>query len=228
MSDICDSPLGYVSPFYRDAKDCQDRARGLVLNPWSVQNICYELIANHMLTNDPAESGLVFSQRYHRDPRRTGIFLDIALNYKDDVIQKRPAVFVGRGAAEFKYPTMNQMIGANTMESEKHKLAIVTMPIQVNVIATNVGFAEQLAEYIASPFINFAEQIRNDFYFRVFKLDSLTNPTLYLESKDHFAVGLNLSTSYDLGFTVTGDHLKLKTVSSTIFTSCTESPLTNQ
>jgi hypothetical protein len=224
----CNPPLGYVSPFFRDVKTCHDGSKGLILSPWTVQNICYELIANYMLTNSPGDMGFVFSQRYDRDPRKTGIFLDIALNYKDDVVQKRPAVFVGRGPADFRYPTMNQMIGGNSRESVKQKMAIITMPVMITTVATNVGFVEQLSDYISRVFIEYAEQIREDFRFRIFKLENLSNPTLYLESKDHFAIGLNLTTSFDLGFTVTGDHLKLKTMSSTVFTSCTELPLFNQ
>jgi hypothetical protein len=224
----CPPPVGYVNPQYRDINTCEDKNRKLMLTPWTVQNICYELIANYMLTNDPKEQGYVFSQRYDRDPRKTQIFLDIVLNYRDDVVQKRPAVFVGRGPAQYRYPTMNQQIGSNSPESEKTKLAIITMPIVVTVIGTNVGFTEQVAEYISNGFLFYLEQIRTDFNFRIFRLEDIGNPTLYLESKDHFAIPLNLMTSFDLGFTIKGDHLKLKTIGYTVFTSCVESPLLNQ
>jgi hypothetical protein len=224
----CPPPVGYVDPQYRDRNVCEDKSRGLILTPWTVQNICYELIANYMLANDPKEQGYVFSQRYDRDPRKTQIFLDIVLNYRDDVVQKRPAIFVGRGAAQYRYPTMNQQIGSNSADSEKTKLALVTMPVTVTVIGTNVGFTEHLAEYVSNGFLLYLEQIRNDFNFRVFRLEDIGNPALYLESKDHFAITLNLMTSFDMGFTIKGDHLKLKTIGYTVFTSCIESPLLNQ
>jgi hypothetical protein len=227
-NETCPPVIGYVSPFMRDQDDCNDKAKNLILTPWSVQNICYELIANFMLSNDPSDRGYIFTQRYDRDPRKTGIFLDIAYNHNDSVIQKRPAIFIGRGAAEFKFPTMNQQIGGNSIESQKLKMAIVEMPVQATIVASNVGFVEQLAEYLSRAYIEFAEQIRDDFFLRLFKLDSITSPTLYLESKDSFTITLNLLTSFDMGFTITRDDLKLKTMSFTVFTSCAESPLLNQ
>jgi len=221
----CPPAVGYVSPHLRDAPDaCDTRARSLILSPWAVQNICFELMANYMLTNDPKEQGYVFSQKYDRDPRKTQIFLDIALNYQDAVTQKRPAVFIGRGPAEFKYPTMNQQIGANSPESEKTKLAIVSMPVTTTVVGTNIGFTEQLADYISNGYLEYLEQIRDDFNFRLFKLETIGTPALYLESKDHFAISLNLMTSFDIGYVIRGEHLKLKTMSYTVYTSCVEVP----
>jgi hypothetical protein len=230
MSELLTCPpiVGYVSPEYRDYFPCDDKNKYLTLSPWVVQNICYELIANYMLVNDPKEQGFVFSQRYDRDPRKTQIFLDIALNYRDDVVQKRPAIFIGRGGAQYRYPTMNQQIGSNSAESEKNKLAIITMPIVATIIGTNVGFTEQIAEYVSNGILFYLEEIRKDFNFRVFRLEESSSPSLYLESKEHFAVSLNMLTSFDLGFTITGDHLKLKTMSYTVFTSCAELPLLNQ
>jgi hypothetical protein len=45
-----------------------------------------------------------------------------------------------------------------------------------------------------------------------------------LESKDHFAISLNLMTSFDIGYVIRGEHLKLKTMSYTVYTSCVEVP----
>lgn len=181
-----------------------------------------------MLVNDPREQGFVFSQRYHRDPKKSEVFLDLAYNYKDDVVQKRPAVFVSRGEVKYEYPTFNQQIGGDSKNSQNKKLGILQMPIIVTVVGTNIGFTEQLAQYLSRAYIDYAEEIRNDFFLRKFRLEGMSTPTLYLESKEHYAVSLNLYTSFDMGFTITGDHLKLKTVSFTVFTSCAESPLLNQ
>jgi len=222
--EVCPPPVDYVSPFYRDIGPCGTAQRGLMLTPWAVQNICYELVANYMLTNDPKEFGYVFSQRYDRDPRKTSIFLDLAYNYRDDVVQKRPAIFIGRGTAQYKYPTMSQQIGSNSAESEKTKLSIVQMPVTATVVGTNIGFTEQLAEYVSFGILQFLEQIRNDFNFRIFRLEEMVGPVLYLESKDHFAVSLNFTTAFDIGFVIKGDHLKLKTMSYTIYTHCVGVP----
>jgi hypothetical protein len=229
MSDTCDNLIPYNSPFYRGyCSPCEEKEKKLRLSPWVVQNICFELIANYMLANDPLEQGFIFSQRYARDPKASGIFLDLGLNYRDDIVQKRPAIFVSRGPVELLNPTMNQQIGGNARDSIKNKLTIARMSVVVTVIGTNIGFTEQLAEYSCNSFMYFAEQIRNDFFFRTFKLASVSAPSLYLESKDHIAISANVNTDFDIGFTITGDHLKLKTVSSAVFTDCVSKPLTLQ
>jgi len=228
MTQNCENLVNFVSPFQRDASFCSEKAKKLIISPWIVQNICFELLANYMLANDPKEQGYIFSQRYQRDPRASGIFLDLGLNYRDDVVQKRPAIFVSRGPVDFVFPTFNQQIGGNQKDSVKNKLAIARMPVQITFIATNVGFVEQLSEYACGAFLHFAEQIRKDFFFRHFKLAGLTPPSLYLESKDHFAITANIATDFDMGFTITGDHLKLKTVGMAVFTNCLGNPLERQ
>jgi hypothetical protein len=228
MTQACESLVDYVSPFQRDQAFCTEKSKKLVFSPWVVQNICYELLTNYMLVNDPKTQGYIFSQRYRRDARETEIFVDLGLNYRDDVLQKRPGIFVSRGPVQFVNPTFNQQVGGDSRDSKKHKLSIVRMPVQITYIATNVGFVEQLAEYGSHAFFSFAEQIRNDFFFRNFKLESLSQPALYLESKDHYAITANIATDFDMGFTITGDHLKLKTVSFAIFNDCVDKPLTLQ
>lgn len=221
----CPSPsVGYVSPYNRELAERDERE--MVLTPWTVQNICYEIIKNYMLTNPPQSQGYRFAQTYDPDDLKTGIALEIAFNYKDVAMQKRPAIFVSRGETAFKFPTLNQMIGANPRESEKSKYAMLEMPINVAVIATNVGFAEQLAEYIFAIFLRFQETIRKDFCLRQFKLVTLAAPQLYLESKDHFVINILLDAVFDMGSVIKGDDLKLKTISYQIFTGCLDdSPL---
>lgn len=212
--------IAYNTPYERE-QDVQDE-RVLVLTPWTVQNICYEIIKNYMLTNTPQSQGYKFLQKYDADDAKTDIFLDIAYNFKDAVVQKRPGIFVARGPAEFKFPTLNQMIASNPRESEKTKYAMVSMPLNINVIATNVGFTEQLADYIFKIFLYYQEVIRNDFCIRQFALQQLTNPQLYLESKDHFIITISALSVFDMGGVIKGDHLKLKTIQYKIFLDCLE------
>lgn len=223
----CASPdIAYVSAEERSAYLKPEKV--MVLTPWTVQNICYEVIKNYMLENPPKNEGYAFSQTYDADPTKTGIELDIAYHYKDSVIQKRPAVYISRGDATAAFPTLQQSIGANNRESEKTRFGILTMPINCAVVATNVGFAEQFAEYIYKIFFRYQETLRCDFSLRQLKLLTIGQPNLYLESKDHFMVNVQLMAAFDLGAVIKGDHLKLKTISYTVFTSCAETPLLNQ
>lgn len=226
-NQFCNQPdIAYVSPY--DREDMEKDTKVLILTPWTVQNICYEVLKNYMSENSPQSQGYRFKQKYSADDIDTGIALEIAYNYKDGVIQKRPGIYVARGDAQFSTPTINQMIGINTRDSEKSKLTLVQMPVDISVVATNVGFAEQLAEYVFKIFIHHQENIRNDFLLRQFKLAALATPQLYLESKDHFLVRIQLLTTFDMGITIKADHLRLKTMSYTVFTSCAESPLLRQ
>ena len=223
----CSQPdVAYVHPEHRELEERDEKI--LVLTPWTVQNICYEIIKNYMMLNTPQSLGYKFSQVYDPDDLATGIFLQIAYHYKDSTIQKRPGVYVSRGPAVFQYPTLNQMTAINPKESEKTKLGIVNLPLNVSIVGTNVGFTEQLAEYIFKIFLNHQENIRNDFLFRQFKLATVERPELYLESKDHFVVNVTLQTAFDMQTIIKGDDLKLKTVSYTVFTNCLEQPLLNQ
>lgn len=215
----CANPGETFNTPYDREKDFQDE-RVLVLTPWTVQNICYEIIKNYMVANPPQAQGYKFSQKYDIDDFKSDIFLDIAFNFKDAVVQKRPGIFVSRGPAEFRFPTLNQMIASNPKESEKTKYAMVNMPLVINIVATNVGFTEQLAEYIFKIFLHYQEVIRNDFCIRQFALQQLAPPQLYLESKDHFLVTINANSVFDMGAVIKGDHLKLKTIQYKIFLDC--------
>ena len=222
----CASPdIAYVSPYVREVGEKNERV--MVLTPWTVQNICYEILKNYMTDNPPQKEGYRFSQVYDPDEIKTGISLDIAYHYNDTVVQKRPGIYVSRGETAFKFPTINQLIGGNFSESEKMRYALVEMPINIAVVATNVGFVEQLAEYVFKIFLRYQEVIRNDFCIRQFKLVSLAPPALYLESKDHFVVNVTLQTAFDMGAVIKGDDLKIKTIIA-IFVGCTEQLLTGQ
>jgi hypothetical protein len=220
-TDFCASPdIGYVSPYVRE-KELRDE-RVMVLTPWTVQNICYEILKNYMTDNPPQKEGYRFSQKYHPDEIETGIALQIAYHYNDAVIQKRPGIYVSRGDVRFQSPVLNQQIGGNSRESEKMKFYLVNMSINLAIVATNVGFAEQLSEYIFKIFLRYQEVIRNDFCIRQFKLIGLSQPAIYAESKDHFVVNVMLEATFDMGAVIKGDDLKIKTISYPIFVGCTE------
>ena len=91
----CTNDIGYITPYDREvyAKD----ERVMVLTPWTVQNICYEVIKNYMIENPPQDEGYKFTQRYSPDDLESGISLEIAYHYKDAVVQKRPGIYVSRG-----------------------------------------------------------------------------------------------------------------------------------
>jgi hypothetical protein len=216
----------YISPYIRESDEKDSRV--MVLTPWTVQNICFEILKNYMMENSPQSDGYKFSQKYDEDDYTSGISLEIAYHYKDDIIQKRPGLYVSRGPVEFKFPTINQLIGAVPQESEKMRYAMISMPINISVVATNVGFVEQLAEYVFNIFLRYQEVIKRDFCIRQFKLVSMDAPRIYLESKDHFMVNILLLAVFDMGAVIKGDDLKLKKISYTIFTNCLNSPLLNQ
>lgn len=223
----CNLPdTAYVSPYIRE--EYEQDSREMVLTPWTVQNICYEVLKNYMTENPPQKEGYRFSQTYDPDELKTGISLQIAYHYKDLVIQKRPGIYVSRGDVAFRMPTINQVTALNPKDSEKMRFTMLEMPINLAVVATNVGFAEQLAEYVFKIFFRYQEVIKDDFCLRQFKLVSLSAPELYLESKDHFVINVQLSALFDMGATIKRDDLRLKTVAYTVFTSCYEQPLLQQ
>jgi hypothetical protein len=215
----CDEEFISHTSAYRREEDSKDE-REMVLTPWTVQNICYEVIKNYMMSNPPQKQGYRFAQTYDPDDLKTGIALEIAFAYKDTVVQKRPAIYVGRGDASYQFPTINQTLGGNAKESEKVRFGMVQMPINISVIATNVGFAEQLTEYVSRIFFNYQEVIKNDFCIRQLKLANISPPSLYLESKDHIVISITLLATFDLTAVIKGDDLKLKTVAYTIFSNC--------
>jgi len=222
----------YTSEYITDTqRELNDQVRPqLVLTPWVVQNIVYELIANHFASNDPAQMGYTFEQRYNPSKEKSQIFLDIAYNWKADVANKRPGIFVERGEASYNSPTMKQLIGSNIAESETDHFAYVTLPISVTVVAGPVGFVEQLADYVKYPFLYFSQQIQNDFCFQKFRMKKLGAPKLLenLDAKDHFSIEIPLEIVFIDSWRITGDHLKLKTISLDIIDKITKKPLERQ
>lgn len=221
------SQIDYISASSREHGQDPISDGIVALNPWTAQNIVYELIVNHYLTNDPVLSGFNFSQKYNTDFTKSDIQISIANDWKNEEGQKRPAVFISRDAAKINSPVMNQTIGRTIAESEAKKWSMMNLDITVSCIATNVGFAEQLAEFTRIPFRYFEEQIRCDFNFRRFRLSNISKPQKYVESKDHFVVVLSIETVFDDNWIIKGDDLKIKTISRTIFDSITKKPFFN-
>jgi len=207
----------YISPEQREVDETPKKE--LMLSPWIVQNIVYELIVNNFKHNPQQKDGYPFNNQYSDDKNATGIFVGIAFHYDPIAIQKRPAIFVFRDEATYQFPTINQLVEADPKESEERKLAIASMTLGVACIATNVGFVEQLAHYVARPLLQYESEIRRDFKFRRFHLTGISKPQIYQEAKDHFLVILNISTVFDDSWVIRGEDLKIKTISKTIFDS---------
>jgi len=207
----------------------QNKSPFLCLNAWTMQNIVYEIIAGYMAANDPETLGFSFKQKYDPDITKTSIFLDIAYNWQQAKSDKRPAIFIQRGDVNLTTPTIGQTFSdPNIKESEEDRFTLNQMEVKVSVIGTNLGFAEQLAEYVKQPLISFAKEVRRDFNLRRFRLVSLGSPKNIVDPKDHFVIELLLQTAFDEGWTVKGEHLKLKTISKQIFDQVTKRLLIEQ
>lgn len=221
-------PTAIYTPYDREREENPGREFTLILTPWTVQNICYELVTNHFISNDPLKLGYHFQQKFSPDKTKSEIFIDIAYNWDGKVIGQRPAVFIQRDSAKSASPIINQTIGMNAAESTKEKMAITYLNLGVACIATNLGFVEELADFVKIPFLNFQEQIWADFRFRRFRLEEVGRPQMYPEAKDHFVVMMTIATVFDERWTVKGDNLKIKSITRTIFDALTGQKFLNQ
>lgn len=228
MSNIIPE-IPYSSSEQKELQANRPTEPSLILNAWSVQGIVFELITNFM-ARVPADSiGYSFSAKYDRDPTKSGIFVDIAYNWNAQATGKRPAIFIQRGDESFKSPTMGQTVSHRGIkDSEIQRLTICSVPIIVRVIASPIGFCEQLAEYIKGPLLQYRHEIQNDFKLRQFKVEGMSAPKVYTEVKDNFVVDLEIATMFDDGWIIKGDDLKLKTVGRLIFDGITTKPLIGQ
>jgi len=218
----------YITKQQREIAERKDDGRKLILSPWSVQNIVYEIIRNHMLTNDPKDCGFTFNQKYAEKKEDSQIDLAIGYNWKPDTASKRPGIFITREDARIGYPTMHSRVNIDSAESEETKLALISLPLKVSIVTTPIGFAEQLAEYVKIPLMSYAQVIQRDFCFQRFRLLSISRPQIYVEAKDNFVIELALQIEYCNAWVVWGDDLKLKTFSATIFDEVLKQPLENQ
>lgn len=231
MNECCDtSPILVPKTISQIEVDTNsDPTPTLYLNAWSTQNIVYELVINYMLANPPETLGFNFNARYDRDRTKSGILVDIAYNWDSSIANKRPAIFIQRGDWDFKHPTMGQSISFNNIaESEEERMSINLVPVIVKVIATPVGFAEQLAEYVRQAFIYYQKEIQRDFKFRRFRITEVSKPQKYVDATDYFAIMISIEVAFDEGWVIKGDDLKLKTVGRVIFDSVTSKLISSQ
>lgn len=228
-------PIPYYNP--QDFEEAADPSlcKKLYLNAWNVQGIIHELVVKQLVENDPKEEGfpiyydpVVYDNNGLVDKVKSGIFIDLGLNYDQKVVQKRPAVLVHRGDLSYTQQTMNQLVSSDPANSIKRKLTLANMGVDIAVIFTELGTTEMLAEFIRQPFLHYQEQIQNDFRFDLFRLRGVTPPQIIKESKDHWVISLQFMTSFYDNWIVTGQDLPIKTISKSIFTSLSEKPLTNQ
>lgn len=220
--------LPFETPRDRETSETTAGATMLELSPWVVQNIVYELLVNHCITNNQSVDGYTFTQKYDPDPTKSQVYLGIAYNWQTNPIGKRPAIIVFRENAQYSNPVMGQMTGINVPESEKEKVAFCTMNVGIAVLATGIGFVEDLADFLRKPLLQYQNQIQCDFRLMKFRLTSVSKPQIYLESKENFIVVLNVMIAFSDGWQIKGDDLKIKTISRTLFDQITNQPIASQ
>lgn len=201
------------------AQLCEAETPLVPMSPWVVQGIVYELLQGFFLRNPPESLGYPLKLKYDTDKIKSDIFLDIAYNYQASVANKRPSIFISRGDADIKGLTMGHQVGGNVFESERTKLMMNTVPINVAVIASPIMAVELLADYAKQAFISYQQEIQRDFNFRRFRLHSVSKPQIYVEAKEYFIVNLSIEVVYDEGWTIRRDDLKLKSVGLAIYDS---------
>jgi hypothetical protein len=221
----------YVSKVGREL--AQAKIDKCSLTPFKAQAVVFDILKNHLITNQPADLGYPFEETYSPDETKSKIFIDLSNNWNPRTPHKRPAVFVYRGTAEYGKSGTNTIghnrIGANVAESEESFARICSLPIMLNCIQGPVGAAETFADYIKYPFLYFSKRIMEEYCFIKFKLSSISTPEHYLvDGKDVFSVKLNIDTEFFDTWQLKGDHLKLKSVHNSVYTELNEKPLENQ
>lgn len=211
-----------ITPTYQTPQQVENATSNiqedLLLTPWVVQNIGYELITKHLLTNTPRSMGFPFDQTYDLDKTKSSVFVDLGFNWNAETVQKRPAVFVTRTDVKYASPVMQGRMGTgNSRESVQRVGVISSMGLVVKCIATNIGFAESWAEYIKQGILPYQWLIQHDFGFMKFRLEEMGEPKMLQESKEHFNVPLFITARFTEGWRIRRDDLKLKTVSCLIY-----------
>lgn len=196
----------------REATDLKKEKCGL--SPFRVINIVYEVLEEHLITNDPALLGYSFSQRYHPDPKQSSISLAVNYNWKADTAGKRPAIYLSRGDAITNTSlTLGQTMSSDVKTSTEDRIGLVTMPISIFILANGVGFAEEFADYIKYPFMYYAKEIGNEYCFKRFRLVRVGKPEIYAtDAKDCFLIELSVLTEFYDIHSITGDYLPFKTM----------------
>ena len=195
----------------------------MYLNVWNAQRIVYELIINHFLTNDPAKLGYSFDQRYSADEKKSKIYISNAFFWNAGVVNKRPAIFVSRQDMVYNpVQFIGQNFSVNPRNSQEKRLRMSSLPLKVSIIASPVGLAESIADYVKYPLLYNALEIKRDFNLRQFALRAISTPRQFPESRDNFQIDMMISMVFDENWEVTKDSLKIKTISYDIFNSITQ------
>lgn len=200
------------------------------LDPWVTQRIVFEILETHLLRNDPEDLGYGFTQKYNLDPTKSSIFIDISHNWKASEPQKRPAVFVYRGDADYSDSRILGQKGfVDVAESTEGYANKVRMTISVNCIAEGIGFAEEFANYIKYPFLYFSKNIKCEYGFTNFRLQNISAPEQFdVDAKDTFSIKLTILTEFYDKWAIQQEALKLKTVNTAVYTDLMEKPLEKQ
>lgn len=188
------------------------------LTPFRALSAIYEVLEQHLITNDPAALGYAFTQRYDQDYTKSNIALQINYNWKAETAGKRPAIYLARGHAELNNSLLlGQALQVSVPSSMEERLGLVSMPVTVTILANGIGFAEEFADYIKYPFMYFAKEISREYCFKKFRLVRISRPEVYsADGKDCFMIELTLVVEFYDQYTITGDYLPLKTVHSSV------------
>ncbi len=202
------------------------------LTPFRAQAVVFDILKNHLICNQPKDLGYPMEETYNVDETKSKIFIDMSNNWKASSPQKRPAVFVYRGNAE--YDKGVKLIGANSIgmnvaESEEDFITTVSMPIMLNCIYYPIGGVEIFADYIKHPFLYFQKEIQAEYCFSKFRVASISAPEQYEpDAKTSFSVKITLDVEFKDIWRIKGDHLKLKTIGLSTALYPSEKPLENQ
>ncbi len=205
------------TPFNRQDDDPKGETKFFTFNPWSVQNVVFELVKLHMLRNNPMDDGFIIAQKYTTDPDTSQIHLGISYDWDNKAPKKRPAVFIQRDSAQAHTVPIRQTTQLDVKDSVTTKLSITTMPVYIKVIGTSVGDTEQLATWIRNAFLAYQLEIQQDFCFRRFRLQGMSPPRIYNDDKENFEVTIAIETVFDENFKVQREALRLKTVAFAVF-----------
>ena len=220
--------LPHISPNSRENLEKEGCVE--ILSPWRAQNIVFEILQTHFLTNKPKDLGYAFSQVYDTDEHKSQIALELSHIFKGTTPAKRPAVYVYRGPASYGgNRTFGQKAGIDVMEAEVQEYIKVSMPITVACIAGPVGFVEQFVDYVKYPFLYFWDNIQKECCFYRFRLENISEPEQFsVDAKDTFIVKLNISTEFYDTWAIQQDALRLKTVATDVYFDKTKKPLEKQ
>jgi hypothetical protein len=192
----------------------------LHLNAYVVTRIVYEIIKLYMMNNPPKTCGVQLSQTYDPDYTKSKILLEIAYNWKTKDMSKVPAVFIQREAVELKAPTLGQEYDSNPKNASQRRFVWNSMPVTITCVAAEpLAVVENLAEYVKQPLLYFRKEIQKDFGIRQFKLVSIGKPKLLSEAKNNFSVDILVDITFDEGWIIKRESLKIKRIGVELFDS---------